>query len=196
MTGAAQGSVGDGDRFGGAAGSWGAPPFGIVPSPMAAQLFGAGVAWVGTAGVDPVRAAAGFVTVARGSAGFATPVRVVGGGSATGLAVSSAGAGRAGAVDAQAAGRDGGGSGTAVEVPVRVAPTAGALGFEATVEAAGEAGRGIEVEVVPGTSGTLVVAAADGIAPEVLAGVTGAGADVVVDPAAGISTRISLPQLQ
>lgn len=195
VTGAAQGSAGGGP-FGGWAGPRGAPPFGMVPSPMVAQLFGAGVAWVGTAGAAPVRAAAAFGAAARGSAGFDAPARVVGGGSATGLAVSRTGAGRTELVDAHAAGRAGGGSGTAVDVPGRVAPVAGAFGFEATVGAEGEGGRGIEVEVVPGTSGTLVVAAAAGLAPGGLAGVSGAGDEVVVDPAAGISTRISLPQLQ
>ncbi len=191
VTGAAHGSVGGAGRFVGGDGTSGVPSFGIVPSPMAAQPFGAGVAWDGTAGADPVLAAA-----ARGSAGLPAAARVAGGGSATGLAASRTGAGRAEVVEAHAAGRDGGGSGTAVDVPVRVVPTAGAFGLEATVDAAGEAGRGTDVEVVPGTSGTLVVAAGDGTVPEVLAGVTGAGAEVVVDPAAGISTRISLPQLQ
>lgn len=63
------------------------------PEARLAQLFGAGVAlaWAGGG-----RGSAGFFTAGRAAAGLITPV-VVGGGSATGLAVSSTGAVRAGA---------------------------------------------------------------------------------------------------
>jgi hypothetical protein len=130
---------------------------------MVAQLFGAGVARAGTAVDVLVLGAAGLAAV-----GFAAPFREAGGGSATGLAVSSNGAGRAGALEANDAGRSGGGSGTAGEVTERADPATGALAIPVEVR--------IAVEVLAGLGGTTGVAGGS--------------------PESGISTRISFPQEQ
>jgi hypothetical protein len=153
----------------GAAAFWSPEPVGSEPAPMVAQLFGAGVARAGTAGPALARAPAGFGdTGLDGSAGFAATVRGAGGGSGTGLAVSSIGGGRAWVVEAQDAGRSGGGSGTGAVATGRVAAPAGTLTFVVAVR----------------------------MAVEVAAGLAGAARGTGGATSAGISTRISFPQEQ